>query len=142
MAKRKRTVGLVTFLKGSSNPEERMPGCANFDHQHGGCLFELNNTCLVQEGQRCAYFERAVLPTAADIGLKELVYSLYAKQIGIELDCELISSDIRKCPDCGAELRKRQRYCDECSRKRRMEAQRKKRCRKKQEPPEPEDTVN
>ena len=134
MAKRK-TVGLIAFLKGTSNPADRMPGCANYDGHYGGCLYA--DTCSVQDGQRCAYFERAVLPTAADIGLKELVYSLYQKHVGIEQDCELETGDIRRCPDCSAELRKRQRYCDDCSRKRKLEAQRMKRRRKKQEPPEP-----
>ena len=123
MSKRKRTIGLIAFLKGTSNPADRMPGCANYDHHYGGCVYA--DTCSVQEGNRCAYFEKAVLPTAADIGLKELVYSQYAKQVGIELDCEFIASDIRRCPDCKAELKARQKYCDDCSKRRRRESYRK-----------------
>ena len=128
MAKRRRSVGLIAFLKGSSDPKEQMPGCANYDHHYGGCLFE--DTCFVQEGKRCGYFEKAVLPTAADIGLKESVYSQYAKQVGIEGYLHLDNGDIRKCPDCGAELKPRQKYCDDCSKKRRRATYRKTRQKK------------
>jgi len=139
MSKRQRTVGLIAFLKGATNPEDKMPGCANFDNHYGGCVFRTTKgkhsdnlleeeksrcPCLVQQGKRCRYFEKSVLPTAADIGLKELVYSLYANHVGIE-DYQFDSSDIRRCPDCGAELRQRQRYCDDCSKKRRRESYRK-----------------
>jgi hypothetical protein len=120
MAKQKRTVGLIAFLKGNTNPEIGMPGCANYDHHYGGCLFR--DTCLVQDGKRCRYFERAVLPTAADIGLKALVYSLYEDHIGMIERLKI--GKIRKCPDCGGELLPRQRYCQRCKRKRALEAKR------------------
>ena len=42
----------------------RNPGCANFDYHYDSCLFR--DECLVQKGQRCEYFERAVLPTITD----------------------------------------------------------------------------
>jgi len=42
----------------------RNPGCANFDYHYDCCLFR--DECLVQKGQRCEYFERAVLPTITD----------------------------------------------------------------------------
>ena len=140
MAKRKTTVGLIAFLKCSSKPADRMPGCANFDHHYGGCLFRTAEgtpsddlleeekskcPCSVEDGQRCAYFEKAVLPTAADIGLKEHVYKLYAKHVGIEWDCEIACGDIRRCPDCGAELKAHQKYCDDCSKRRRQDSYRK-----------------
>ena len=121
MAKRKRTVGLTAFLKGSSNPDDRMPGCSNYDHHYGGCLFA--DTCKVQEGQRCGYFERRVLPTAADIGLGERMYSLYEKQCGISGTLE--RGQMRICPDCGTGLKPRQRYCDNCKRRRRRKSYRK-----------------
>ena len=117
MAKRK-TVGLIAFLKGSSNPADQMPGCANFDY----CL--LDNTCKVQQGKRCSYFERAVLPTALDIGLKEHIYSLYGNHVGIESYQQFDKSNIRRCTDCEAELKPRQRYCDECKKRRRRKSYR------------------
>jgi hypothetical protein len=44
--------------------KKRNPGCANFDYHYESCLFR--DECLVQQGQRCEYFERAVLPTISD----------------------------------------------------------------------------
>jgi len=127
MAKRRRTVGLIAFLKGSTNPAEGMPGCGNYDHHYGGCLF--GDKCLVQEGQRCEYFERAVLPTAADIGLKDVVYSAYERQVGIAGNGLLKRDQIRRC-QCGAELKRRQRYCDDCTAKRRRQTYRRSRQRR------------
>ena len=94
MAKQKRTVGLIAFLKGNTDPAAGMPGCASYDHHYGGCLFL--DGCLVEEGKRCGYFEKAVLPTAADIGLKELVYSLYERQVGIAGIGQFDSGKIRR----------------------------------------------
>jgi len=123
MIKQKRTVGLIAFLRGSTSPENKMPGCCNYDHDSGGCLDK--DCCLVEQGKRCEYFVEAVLPTSADLGLKELVYSLYQKHVGIAEDELLINTaNIRLCPDCGAELKPRQRYCDGCKRRRRRKSYR------------------
>ncbi len=70
MVRRKRTVALIAFLKGNSDPKVGMSGCANYDHHYRGCLFA--DTCSVEEGKRCDYFERVVLPTPPDVGLKQL----------------------------------------------------------------------
>jgi hypothetical protein len=123
--KRRRTAGLIQFLKGNSDPAVAMPGCANYDHHHGGCLFD--DSCSVEQGKRCGYFEKAVLPTAADIGLKEHVYSLYQRHVGIEAEGQLTRDLVRKCPECGAELKPRQRYCDDCARRKRRESYRRSR---------------
>ena len=144
MARRKRSIGLLTFLRGERDPKRVMPGCANYDHHYGGCLFcwkgcdpedclycvdfaaiREYSRCLVEQEQRCGYFERAVLPTAESIGLKKFVYSLYRRHVGIEDDYLLDAGEIRRCPDCEAELKPRQRYCDSCSAKRRLESYRK-----------------
>ena len=125
MAKRK-TIGLIAFLRGSTKPEDGMPGCCNYDLNSGGCLDK--DCCLVVQGKRCEYFEKIVLPTAADIRLKERIYSLYQKHVGIAEDDPLIDTpNIRPCPDCGAELKPRQRYCDNCRDKRRRDSYRKRR---------------
>ena len=120
MVKHKRTVGLIAFIKGSSNPTDKMPGCASFDHHYGGCVFA--ETCSVQCGNRCRYFEDAVLPTALDIGLSEHVHSLYQAHIGMA--GEMRKPKTRPCPDCGGELLPRRRYCSDCNRKRRLDAKR------------------
>ena len=49
---------------GDTDLKARRPGCANFDYHYDGCLFR--DECLVQHGERCEYFERAVLPAVAD----------------------------------------------------------------------------
>lgn len=122
MGKQRRTVGLIAFLKGSTDPAAGMPGCANYDHYYGGCLF--GDTCKVQDGQRCGYFERAVLPTADAIGLKDVVYSGYEAHTGIAGNGLLKRGQVRRCPDCGDEVGPRQRYCPNCSKRRRRESYR------------------
>ena len=120
--RRKRTVGLIAFLKGSAHPKAEMPGCANFDHHSDGCLCD--DACLVQTGHRCHHFEKVVLPTAGDIGLRESVHSQYRKHVGLGDNGELGTEPIRRCPDCGDEIGPRQRYCSNCSRRRRRESYR------------------
>jgi len=48
---------------GDADPEASNPGCANFDHHYGGCLFR--DECLVQQGERCEYFERVIPQSGA-----------------------------------------------------------------------------
>jgi hypothetical protein len=50
--------------KDETDEKKINPGCANFDYHYNCCLFR--DECLVQNGQRCEYFERAVLPTISD----------------------------------------------------------------------------
>lgn len=119
----RRTTGLVTFLKGTTDPAAGVPGCANYDHRYGGCLF--GEACKVEQCKRCGYFEQAVLPTANDVGLGEQVYSLYEKQVDIQGGLERAPK--RLCPDCGAELKARQRYCEKCARRRRADSYRERR---------------
>jgi len=129
MSKNRKTIGLIAFLKGSSNPEDRIPGCANYDHHYGGCHFA--EVCKVQQGQRCDYFEKNVLPTAEEIGLGDCVNAQYAKQVGLKQDLIASRGEIRRCPTCGAALRHRQRFCNDCSKKRRRETYRLLRQKKK-----------
>jgi hypothetical protein len=122
MATRKRTVGLIAFLKGNTDPAAGMPGCANFDHHYGGCL--LADTCKVQEGQRCGYFERTVLPMAEAICFTDVVYSAYETHVGIAGNGLLKRGQVRRCPDCGDEVGPRQRFCLKCSKRRRRQSYR------------------
>jgi hypothetical protein len=120
---KRNTVGLIGFLKGSTDPKAGMPGCSNYDHRRGGCLF--GDDCSVEQGERCSYFERAVLPTATDIR----TYSQYEALCGIGEP--LVRREVRKCPDCGSGLRFRQRYCADCSRRRRRKSYRQSRQKKR-----------
>jgi hypothetical protein len=111
-----KSVGLIRFLKGTTDVKAGMPGCANYDHHHGGCLF--SKKCKVEQGKRCSYFERAVLPTAADIGRRDGIYYQYESKCNVT---DLLARPgFRLCPDCGADLKLRERYCKNCSRKRRQ----------------------
>lgn len=124
MAKRNRAIGLIAFLKGSTDPKVGMPGCANYDHHYSGCLY---GGCLVEAGQRCGYFEKAVLPIAGEIG-QQKIYAAYESLTGAD---PLARSQARLCPDCGASLKPRQRYCDNCSKKHRRNSYRKARKNKR-----------
>jgi hypothetical protein len=107
MAKRKQTVCLTAFLKGSTNPKARIPGCSNFDHHYGGCLF---GACLLELGERCSYFERAILPTGdSDTRQK------YEALTGVHIEGQAVNV----CGDCGRTIPPRRRYCDRCVQKRR-----------------------
>ena len=107
---------LKAFIKGSSNPKDMMPGCANLDTT--GCLFPTDgdkSPCLVQIGKPCAYFEKAVLPTAKDIGKAEQIYRAYAKQIGVDADALAGSVQQRTCPGCDDALKITEKYCKRCT---------------------------
>jgi len=106
----KQSTGLIAFLKGSPDPKRNMPGCANFDHYYGGCL--LVEACVVEQGNRCAYFEKAVLPT----GDAEM-YEKYEQSCGIE--APLPRAQLKRC-ECGAILKTQAMFCSDCLRKRRQ----------------------
>ena len=118
---RQKTIGLTTFLKGSSNPADRMPGCASFDIQRNNCIF--GNKCHVLEGRRCAWFEKAVLPTAKEVGLLQHIVTAYSNKVGLrgELDHLCSYENVRVCPDCRGALQPRHRYCEKCSTRRRKQ---------------------
>ena len=115
----KKRISLRVFLRGSTKPEDKMPGCSNYDNHYSGCIYA--DTCAVEDGRRCRRFEKAVLPTAADIGMFEDMQAKYAKQVGLEF---VDNTKIRRCPDCGDELPPRKRYCSNCVRRRRLKAYR------------------
>jgi hypothetical protein len=112
--------GLMTFLRGSTDPKDKMPGCANYDHGKQECLLETGqgkSDCLVQVGKRCAYFERAVLPTAADIGqIQDLTFAYERATKHIVVRTESTKEE-RFCPDCKTGvLQPRERLCGKCKR--------------------------
>ena len=119
MKKPRKNVSLMTFLKGSSNPNLMMPGCADLcPHRPGDCF--RYGRCVVMEGQPCDYFEKAVLPTAKDIGQQERMDRLYAEGTG----AEAANTTKRPCPMCGVELKKHKRFCTDCAKRRQRETYR------------------
>ena len=119
MSKQRRTIGLLSFLRGSSDSKDGTPGCSNYDHYYGGCL--LSEKCDVEQGKRCAYFEKAVLPTAWQTGCGESVLNQYQGRTKSVTQVQVKKA--RQC-SCGAILKPRQRYCDRCKKKRRLETMR------------------
>jgi len=116
----KRIPTLTQFLRGNANPAEHNPGCANYDHDHSGCL--MADKCKVEEGKRCGYFEKAVLPNAASEGYAAEMNDLYARQTGATPKPK--SNSARLCPDCSGVLPPRHRVCPKCAEKRRQKAYR------------------
>ena len=116
-------VKLLAFLQGSTKPEQRMPGCANYNSNRSDCL--LGELCLVEQGKRCDYFERCVLPTAAYNGQLLSLTRQYEEKTGATGLTGRSAAMGRDCPDCGAELSGRARYCDPCKKRRRQNAYRK-----------------
>lgn len=110
-----RDMTLKSFLRG--NVAKEFPGCANLDEYYGGCLYR--ETCLLDQGKRCQYFEQAVMPTARDAGCLEQVTEQYNRKTG-----STIRRKVRPCPDCGGELKPRRRYCEACAKKRRRQVKR------------------
>jgi len=114
-----KSCGLIRFLKGDLS--QGIVGCANYDHYYGGCLF--SNHCNIEIGERCSYFEKAVLPVAVELGISEKINSAYAKQVGLKEYHTKRNNKTRYC-ECGAILKPRHRYCEKCSKKHRRQGQR------------------
>lgn len=106
---------LRAFIRGSTNPKDKTPGCANLDGSD--CIFITDGDdypCLIEIGKACPYFEKAVLPTAEDIGKSEYMRKAYAKQIGLDADKVSASDAARHCPGCDVELKAGEKYCKSC----------------------------
>ena len=116
----KRKISLQTFIRGCTKPEDRIPGCCNWDQKRGQCVFDVG--CRVIEGHRCSYFEKSVLPTAANTGQLVRITQLYEKNVGASGITGQALTKIRSCPDCAGELKPRQRYCDTCKKRRRRKS--------------------
>lgn len=86
--------------------------------------------CLVVDGKRCRFFEKAVLPVADWPSPKDHP-KLQQRRLKARDAywwrhdfCKRKAAGNRVCPECGGSLAKRQRLCSECSQKRRRTAKR------------------
>jgi len=96
--------------------------CANFDRHYQTCIDDA--PCKVLEGRRCGYFERCVLgPPDYRFRLPDCDYGKLFAQYAEQTGTESQTVEQRLCA-CGAPLRLRQRFCDDCTRKRRLKAKR------------------
>lgn len=111
MSKARKT--LRTFIKKE---------CANY--YENGCVYD--HPCLVFEGKRCRYFEKAVLgPSDYKFRLPGYDYPKIFKQYAaIHNHLHGIEVELREC-ECGEVLKLRQRFCDSCSKRRRRDSYRK-----------------
>jgi hypothetical protein len=92
--------------------------CANF--RNDACVFD--RPCAVLDGQRCAYFEDAVLPLGGPRWFPEKyadTMRAYFRKHRINAD----ETEDRLC-ECGAVLAPRARYCDACREKKRRATRR------------------
>jgi len=112
-----KTCGLIRFIKGDVSAG--IVGCCNY--QDSGCL--LWGDCKVETGQRCSYFEKTVLPTAAELGIQENILAAYSLKTNSPDVLIKATKSIRRC-SCGEVLKPRQRICDKCSEKSRKQAYR------------------
>ena len=96
--------------------------CANFDKHYQGCLS--GKTCKVLGGERCGYFEKAVLgPPDYKYKLPGYDYQKLFAQYAELTDTKAQKVKVRRC-ECGTPLRHRQRYCERCVKIRAREANR------------------
>ena len=98
--------------------------CANYDSHYKICTDDL--PCKVLNGNRCGYFERAVLgPSDYKYRLPDYDYqklfAQYAEQTNTESQAEKVEQRLCRC---GKSLRLRQRFCYSCSQKRRLKTKR------------------
>ena len=110
--------------------------CANF-HGENKCyglnvrdhhLFREPGDCWIVYGSQCSYFKKAVLGKrntpyphkcfVDDPDYEKRVWDQYA---AIDLSAQT-EEKRRTCPDCGAPLITRQKYCSACSERRRRKA--------------------
>lgn len=104
--------GLKEFVRGSSDLKDNMPGCANY----GGCLFA--DTCLVEQGKRCGYFERAVLPTVSGLRGGDKILNEYQNRCRVSGVLKIKMATVRFC-QCGQPILSGRRFCDKCKQQKR-----------------------
>jgi hypothetical protein len=114
----KKIVRLSTFIKGDH--QNAVPGCANY--YNGECVYDC--ACKIEKGKRCAYFERSVLPVAAQLGIGGIIGDAYSDKVGLIGLRPKMTKDARRCP-CGEILQPRQRFCKKCAERRRKDTYRK-----------------
>ena len=101
--------------------------CANYSKHDETCLF--GESCKVMDGQRCDYFEKAVLgPPGYRYKLPGYDYAKLFAQYAEQTKAERQQVEVWRC-GCGTPLRHRQRYCRVCAKKRRTDTFRRSRHR-------------
>ena len=97
--------------------------CANYDKHYQSCIWD--RPCMVLSSARCGYFEKVVLcPAGYKFRLPDYDYQKLSAQYTEQTRTQAESVNQRLC-GCGNPLRHRQRFCDDCTQKRRKDTNRK-----------------
>ena len=92
-------------------------GCLGVDFSKN--LFNPGDVCFVLKDRKpCKFFEDCVLEVAKHRGCFDRVFGEYQ-----DINLSISSKGVRRC-ECGSELLKRERYCEKCRKKKRLEAKR------------------
>jgi len=107
--------------------------CCNYDRRRGECLFEFlqdgDPKCRVCSGDRCGWFEQAVLPIAEQ---NPKAYSDAAKDyIAVARRWGFNEEAGRVCRSCGVDISPKKLYCPECLVRRRREQYRREKQRQR-----------
>lgn len=132
-------INLKTFVRGHSDPNRKLPGCANFSYHYDGCSLakvgkvRTNFKCLVLQGKRCNYFEACVLPTAGETGSATSIFAEYDRIRGISMlnpmkqqvskTTKVIIPSGKTC-ECGGEVTGKGKRCEDCTKRRYLQKQR------------------
>ncbi|MBN2457294.1 MAG: hypothetical protein JXB29_12290 [Sedimentisphaerales bacterium] len=104
---------LVRFIKAE---------CANYDKHYQQGVWD--EPCKVLAGKRCSYFEKCVLgPPDYKFQLPNYDYTKLFTKYAELTGAKTPVVEQRLC-DCGKPLRPRQRFCNDCARKRRKDSNR------------------
>lgn len=108
----------------TAEPEEECLGVSPF-----GEPFREPGKCWVIEGKPCKYFKDCVLGPEDNkhphlCFVKDPAFEKRVRKQYRRMDHTVVEADSRRCPDCGAALRPRQKFCDTCAQKRRRKTQR------------------
>jgi len=130
----------VTVAEGKRPASRRLKAfvlaeCCNFDRRTSECLFvwlqDENARCRVCSGDRCGWFERAVLPTAE---LRPQAYGQAAKDyISVARRWGYSETSGRVCGDCGVDIDHKKLFCPECLERRRRDQYRREKQRQRKQ---------
>jgi hypothetical protein len=108
----------------NDEPEEECLGVDVF-----GVPFRQPGRCWVTAGESCKYFKDKVLgPEDCKYPhpcfVKDPAFEARVRRQYSKIDHTVVEAEVRRCPDCGAPLGPKRRYCEKCSKKRRHKTMR------------------